>query len=209
METSGGQVLPKFRLMALTNISRDSLGVLIWECLSGKPPFGFVDPVREGYPAVDIRNRLSGGGYPWTEEEHGLLPPHIMQLLQCCCNRLPSMRPPAKSLESTLFGFLTETFKLSVAMDWPIEDEGILPKLQCDLERVKRKEVTASEVKLTEADAERIRTLCAQGDAVANFMMGSALWYGLADMTDYESQIVVVAGRELERGELIPHSKTW
>ena len=88
-------------------------------------------------------------------------------------------------------------------MDRSREDEMILPQLQSNLERVKREEVKASEVKLSEDDTERIRTLCAQGDAVANFLMGSALWYGLADLASYESQIVVVVGRELEKGGYI------
>jgi len=176
-----------------------SLGILVWQCVSGTFPFDSSDEVIEGPEAGRIRKLISRGANPWkiNIQDDPLLQ-QVARVVQRCCNPRPTVRPSAAEVTHSLFDILTlVAANIQVA---PQINEEVKARVSAILDTVDKNGTSSIGQKLCESDAEDLRTLAEEGDPTAAFLLGSAIWYGIVEAKENPDEMLMVAGKDNSKG---------
>ena len=171
-----------------------SLGVLIWECVSGTIPF---DHKKEGTGELDvakIRNLTAQNKMPWKGQQAEPLVCQVVRIVESCCNPRPNVRPSAADVARSLWDIMILS---SIEVDpAPSIQEGVKARVSEMLE----KEANIG-LKLSDKDVEDLQDLVTKGDPTAAFLFGSAIWSGLAQPPDGVQQLLMVIGTDQGEGK--------
>lgn len=179
-----------------------SLGIFIWQCATGSPPFALADEVIDGSSsdAAAVRNRTSQGDVLWSNENQDPDPlKFISQLVKRCCNIRPTIRPSATEVVSSLLESMT-----MLALDSNGNSNGTSSiignavKERADV-IIKSKDM---DEKISAEDYSVLCTLADAGDMIAAYLRGSAMWRGHIDLDDEVPGGFVAVSKELrEKGK--------
>lgn len=179
-----------------------SLGILIWQLVSGEPPFGTAAEVFEGDEAKRITSLVENGDKPWDQDviETSQAPTHqplvaqIKSLVRACCSNDPRKRPPAEKVAHLLLEMLNAAvLHLDPLRSVPEELHRRLLEL---VEAARRKSPAGA---FHDDDALTLRDLVRAGDPTAGYLLGSGIFYGLVEPTTGEAgygPILIVAGMD-------------
>lgn len=171
------------------------MGILIWECVSGSFPFGCSQEVIEGPKAAELRQLTAQGSLPWKEYvQEDLLLKQVAKLVDRCCNLKPNIRPSAADVAHSLFDILTLT-TINIDPSPPL-DEGVKVRVSQLLDEVDKTRSLVIPNKLDAKSVQDLRNLVAYGDPTAALLLGSAIWYSLADPDEDLDQLLLVAGED-------------
>ena len=204
---SGGRTLIPYRryLRRLKRIC--SMGILIWQCVSGTFPFGFSREVTEGPDAERIRQLILQGSLPWKEHSHDdSLLQQVGRLVERCCYFKPNVRPSAADVAHSLFDILTLA-ALNIHSSPPI-DGSVKARVSEFLEKVDKNATLPVPEHLGSNDVKDLRNLATQGDPTAAYLLGSAIWYGLTEPEDELEHLLLVAGEDHHKGKFAS-TVTW
>ncbi|KAF1962378.1 kinase-like protein [Byssothecium circinans] len=175
-----------------------SLGIFIWQCATGSPPFGFSDEVLEGssQEAAEIRDRTSKGDVLWTHEaQDSASLQAIGRLVKRCCSNRPAIRPSATEVVYSILEIIST--KSLDSNDHPSIDGDVVK------ERVSKVlESKDTDSQLSKEDSSALRTLACEGDATAAYLLGSAIWKGQADPDDEVEGGLIVVSEQYRRKEM-------
>lgn len=146
-----------------------SVGIIIWACVSNSIPFNYQDENAETNIKA-VRKAIAENKMPWSSVPHNLIPRKILQLVASCCNPRPKLRPSATEVASALW------------------DVMILPPLEMSLATSAEEETKArvsdildqgrkSALFISQEDEQVLRSLEAQQDPVASYLLGLAIWF--------------------------------
>ncbi|KAL8364975.1 hypothetical protein RB595_003998 [Gaeumannomyces hyphopodioides] len=181
-----------------------SLGVLIWQLVSGKPPFGTPAEIFEGDEARRITALVEKGDKPWDEDAietsqaptRQLLVAQIKSLVRACCSNDPRKRPPAEKVAHSLL----EMLNAAVIHHDPLQSvPEELHKRLLELIEARRKSPATPSGAFHDDDALTLRDLVRAGDPTAGYLLGSGILYDLVEPTTDEAgygPILVVAGMD-------------
>jgi hypothetical protein len=171
-----------------------SLGVLIWECVSGTIPFDYKKEGTEELDVTKIRNLAAQNQMPWKGQQTDPLIRQVVRLVESCCNPRPNVRPSAADVARSLWDIMIlSSIKVDPA---PPIQEDVKARVSEMLEKM-----PSIGLKLLDEDVEDLQDLVSQGDPTAAFLLGSAIWSGLAPPPDGVDQFLVVAGTDHGKGE--------
>jgi hypothetical protein len=121
----------------------------------------------------------------------------VTQLLKRCCSHSPKLRPSAASIAEAIFDFWIEPIQDLLEKQGPEYDA--IPRVQEKLDLISSNQAEVPEMVLSKSESDQIRLLCANGDVVANFLMGAALWAGIARPANHESQVIFAARKDPQK----------
>ncbi|KAH8916072.1 kinase-like protein [Atractiella rhizophila] len=154
-----------------------SFGVLLWELLNLRHPFGHPEPVfrsrdAEAYPAVSIIQQLQNGGIPWTRKDNTPFP-GLSVLVTSCCHPEPRLRQPMSSVVRSLCMLMRD-------------DPALIPTPSQDQEETKVRvhSYLAKRKLVDKRDVDVLRDLSDKGDPVASAILGAAYWRGMVALED-------------------------
>ena len=177
-----------------------SLGILVWQCVSGTFPFDSSDEVIEGVEAERVHELISHGKMPWKKNEnYDPLVQQVMKVVQSCCNTRPTVRPSAAGVAHSLFDILTcAAAGIEIT---PQFDELIKIRVSEILDTIDKKTGRSSTgEKLSGEQARDLQTLAEQGDPTAAFLFGSAIWYRLVEAQEDINEMLLVDREEMSIG---------
>ncbi|KLU87654.1 serine/threonine protein kinase [Magnaporthiopsis poae ATCC 64411] len=182
-----------------------TLGVLIWQLVSGKPPFGTSAEIFEGSEAVRITTLVEDGNRPWDEDDnepgqaatHQPLLAQVKSLVRVCCSNDWRNRPPAEKVAHSLLEMLNAAFMHPE----PVRSvpEELHKRILELIKAARRKPQDTPPDALRDDDALMLRDLVRAGDPTAGHLLGSCIFYGLVEPTTDEAgcnPILVVAGTD-------------
>ncbi|KAH7220411.1 kinase-like domain-containing protein [Fusarium redolens] len=83
-----------------------SLGVLIWQCISRKPPFSINKEVLQGDQVTEIGESIKAGTLPWDSDQSDPVYAKVASLVRRCCSKDPRQRPSAMAVKDRLIEIL-------------------------------------------------------------------------------------------------------
>jgi hypothetical protein len=177
----------------------NSLGILIWELVSGSFPFEQSQEIFEGNEAGAIRKFIAKGSLPWMEtspSEPLLI--RIVKVVTRCCSIRPNIRPSAADVAHSLLDILELA---AVNIDpTPLLDEGVKVSVSEILDKVDKTGTRPVSEKLDEKLTQGLRELVTQSDPTASFLYGSAIWYNLTEADEDLDPLILVAGVDYQKG---------
>ncbi|KAF3000079.1 hypothetical protein E8E13_002135 [Curvularia kusanoi] len=175
-----------------------SLGIFIWQCATGSPPFALADEVFEGSSsgAAAIRDRTSKGEVLWScENQDSASLRAISRIVKQCCNGRPTTRPSATEVVHSLLERMTTQ----------VQDSNGISSIDGEATKERVANILESEVKdveLSEQDNSALRILADEGDTTAAYLLGSAIWKGYADPDDEVQGGLIVVSEERRKKEM-------
>jgi hypothetical protein len=178
-----------------------SLGILVWQCVSGTFPFDSSDEVFEGPEAERVHALISRGEISWNKNENYDNPlfQEVLRVVQSCCNARPTVRPSAAGVAHSLFDILTCA---ATRIEIPPKIDGRIKIRVSDLLDTIDKKTGRSSTgqKLSDEEAGDLQALAEQGDPTAAFLFGSAIWYRLVEIQEDLDEMLLVNREEMSTG---------
>jgi hypothetical protein len=212
-QTCGGRwdQIRKQKACSLTLVG--SLAILLWQCVSGKFPFGESAEVAHGSAkSTEIRQHLSRGDQVGSLESLEDVP-ELAALVGRCWHRDPMARPTASDIALTLIGLSARVASLvipahsdirpsSTGMDRPEE------QLQEELQQIQQRSLLVVreardlnrgavnlvqlDKKIDASDFERLVEEEDGTDALISFIVGAAIYWNVCQTSEEETLIPAV-----------------
>jgi len=197
---------PEFQIIRQHTYYSDiwSLGIVIWQCLSGRLPFNladFVGPKSDG--AKNIRGILQRGVIPGNPRMSG----GVGVIVRQCWNSRADLRPPAAELVRMLQQFYIQVSEITPnEVEQPdLKVADIQRRLADDIERVRALNplgkvtelIMPPDLKVSQREFE---VLFAEDswDSVKSYIVGAALFWKIVDPPlPIESLVDVLASPQL------------
>jgi hypothetical protein len=168
-----------------------SLGIIIWTCVSATIPFDFTEKTSGDIDVKLVREAIATNKMPWNQaNERDIHLKRVLGLVASCCNPKPMARPSASEVTSSLWDIMTLP---------PIDDHIVASTAEEIKARVSGllNHGSGSAIPLDHTDSERLRSLEDQGDPVAAYLIGRAIWNKQMEPDDdVEELLMLVDARQ-------------
>ena len=177
----------------------NSLGILIWELVSGSFPYEQPHEVFEGEIAKQIRERVAKSSLPWVNcPSTDPLLIRVTKIVTECCKPRPNVRPPASYVARRLFE-IQESAAVNIDPTASLK-EDVKSQVSKILDEAVELGIEPAPKKLDAQLTQELREFVSQNDPVACFLYGSAIWYNFVDPNEDMDPLILAAGVDYEKG---------
>ncbi|KAH7231655.1 kinase-like domain-containing protein [Fusarium redolens] len=156
-----------------------SLGVLIWQCISRKPPFSINKKVLQGDQVTEIRESIKAGTLPWDSDQSDPVYAKVASLVRRCCSKDPRQRPSAMAVKDRLIEILQAPPIQQQLQN--MSDDEINEQVFQLLDDVIKENKLPAECQLSTLQIQNLKKRAGERDGRAAYLFGSAVWEGIAD----------------------------
>ncbi|CVL07488.1 uncharacterized protein FMAN_14391 [Fusarium mangiferae] len=167
-----------------------SLGILIWQCISRKPPFSMNEKVLQGDQVTQIRKSIEDGNFEWDSDHTDSVYAEVARLVRRCCNKNPRKRPSAMAVKDKLIEIMQTPLIPQQLQNMPSEeiDEQVMQLLDDVIKGNK----LPTECQLSTLQIENLKKRAGKFDGKAAYLFGSAIWEGIADPgSDFQHKLIL------------------
>lgn len=189
------RLLPTFggKISIFSRIDNFSLGVIIWQCVSGEFPFNATEAVGKER-RLSIRKQLSEGMLPWGSEKPSDIEwAEVVPIITNCWRRTPTLRPPPAFVAEQILAIYTRFSALpaSEQESAPLDKESVEIIINRCSEMVQKARNGETDMeKLTDAEFRVLLQRNQQAfDPVTSFLLGAAIWWQVSKFNDWNDDL--------------------
>ncbi|KAI1827711.1 kinase-like domain-containing protein [Xylaria intraflava] len=178
-----------------------SLGILVWQCIASTMPFGFDHEITKEPERSQILGSIKEGKMPWDQVDGAqFVSPNqtkivkqVISVCRACCVSVANSRPSAAEVVYRLSDLITSA-SMSIDPDQSLS-EDFRKYVRAAIQAAAKNE-SRERSRISRADVELLHALAENGDITAAYLLGTAIWFQVAEPvnTASQDQLLLVAG---------------